>query len=116
MIEEQNPKNITEMAILPMQCCQQLNLLYDGMLRISAIHLQLILEKLFTQNSRTLFDKIICSMGTIAFYKKGEPLWSHETEDIIGIEEMNTFLSDWDDILKLTGNDIVIDKNGTVVS
>ena len=75
-----------------------------------------LLKNCFDKNSRKVFDKIISGMGSLAFYKKDEPLFDHEKTDIKYLEEINDFLNEWDDVLGLTGNYIIINKDGISVN
>lgn len=60
------------------------------------------LEKMLKDNPRKI-DEILNSMGTTAFYKNNEPLWSHECEELKGYKELSSFIGEYDHILGLTG-------------
>ena len=75
-----------------------------------------LLKNCFDKNSRKVFDKIISGMGTLAFYKNNEPLYDSEKSEIKHLEQIQDFLSKWDDILGLTGNYIVITSGGILVN
>ena len=63
------------------------------------------LLRMLKENPKKI-DEIVNRMGVTAFYKKGEPLWSHEVEELKGYEELVDFMNDYDDIFKLTGEDM----------
>jgi hypothetical protein len=72
-------------------------------------HCQKILRK-----SRKI-DRIYIGMGVLACYRKGEPLWEHEEDDIWGVKELKEFVIKYDSQLYLTGSDITITKgNGKI--
>ena len=75
-----------------------------------------LLQSCFHRNPRKRFDKIISGMGTLAFYKNKEPLYDSEKSEIKHLEQIQDFLSKWDDILGLTGNYIVITSGGILVN
>ena len=75
-----------------------------------------LLQSCFHINPRKRFDKIISGMGTLAFYKNNEPLYDSEKSEIKHLEQIQDFLSKWDDILGLTGNYIVITSDGILVN
>ena len=75
-----------------------------------------LLKNCFDKNSRKVFDEIISGMGTLAFYKNNEPLYDSEKSKIKHLEQIQDFLSKWDDILGLTGNYIVITSGGILVN
>ena len=75
-----------------------------------------LLQSCFHRNPRKRFDKIISGMGTLAFYKNNEPLYDSEKSEIKHLEQIQDFLSKWDDILGLTGNYIVITSDGILVN
>ena len=75
-----------------------------------------LLQSCFHRNPRKRFDKIISGMGTLAFYKNNEPLYDSEKSEIKHLEQIQDFLSKWDDILGLTGNYIVITSGGILVN
>lgn len=93
-----------------------LNNKYNEMQIVADEYYLKLLKNCFDKNSRKVFDEIISGMGTLAFYKKNEPLFEHEERDIKYIEEINDFLNEWDDVLKLTGNYIIINKDGISVN
>ena len=64
------------------------------------------------KNRGNKFDVVLNCMGSVAFYKGNHVLWEHETENIKGIKELSDFLTKWNDIFKLTGYPVRIDKNG----
>ena len=76
---------------------------------IAKKHLILLLEKVFKKNKKEV-DCILCSMGTIAFYKDKDVV---NREDIKGYENLMNFVRKWDEIYCLTGAGIKIDKDGT---
>ena len=110
-----NYKCLEETPSLPNPDCQKLTLLYGEVVKLSSKQLQELLEKMYTQNSRELFDKIMCKKGSVVFYKNDEPIESQEKENISHIDELYEFLSKWDSILKMTGEDVIINSNGIVV-
>ena len=93
-----------------------LNKKYDEMQIFADEYYLGLLKNCFDKNSRKVFDKIISGMGTLAFYKKNEPLFEHEKRDIKYLEEINDFLNEWDNVLGLTGNYIIINKDGISVN
>ena len=88
-----------------------LNNKYNEMQIVADEYYLKLLKNCFDKNSRKVFDKIISGMGTLAFYKKENPLFEHEKTDIKYLEEINDFLNEWDDVLGLTGNYIIINKD-----
>ena len=93
-----------------------LNKKYDEMQIIADEYYLGLLKNCFDKNSRNIFDKIISGMGTLAFYKKGEPLFKQEKIEIKYLEEINDFLNKWDEILGLTGDYIIVNKDGISVN
>ena len=89
---------------------------YSEIQEISEKYYVELLQSCFHGNPRKRFDKIISGMGTLAFYKKDDPLFEHEKRDIKYLEEINDFLNEWDDVLGLTGNYIIINKDGISVN
>ena len=67
------------------------------------------LQKMLKDNPRKI-DEIINRMGTTAFYKKNEPLWSHECEELKGYSELSKFMAEYDSVLGLTGYDIELKR------
>ena len=93
-----------------------LNNKYNEMQIVADEYYLKLLKNCFDKNSRKVFDKIISGMGTLAFYKKNKPLFEHEKRDIKYLEEINDFLNKWDNVLGLTGNYIIINKDGISVN
>ena len=93
-----------------------LNNKYNEMQIVADEYYLKLLKNCFDKNSRKVFDKIISGMGTLAFYKKNEPLHDSEKSEIKHLEQIQDFLSKWDDILGLTGNYIVITSGGILVN
>ena len=93
-----------------------LNNKYNEMQIVADEYYLKLLKNCFDKNSRKVFDKIISGMGTLAFYKKENPLFEHEKTEIKYLEEINDFLNEWDDVLRLTGNYIIINKDGISVN
>ena len=89
---------------------------YSEMQEISDKYYVELLQSCFHGNPRKRFDKIISGMGTLAFYKNNEPLYDSEKSEIKHLEQIQDFLSKWDDILGLTGNYIVITSGGILVN
>ena len=93
-----------------------LNNKYNEMQIVADEYYLKLLKNCFDKNSRKVFDKIISGMGTLAFYKNNEPLYDSEKSEIKHLEQIQDFLSKWDDILGLTGNYIVITSGGILVN
>jgi hypothetical protein len=81
-------------------------------------------ERMLIDHLMYMFDKnkrriglILNCMGSTAFYniKDGQPLWRHQEKKLIGYNKLCKILSDWDDIFKLTGYPIKVDKTGVYI-
>ena len=88
---------------------QKIESLLEQATEIASNWLKNHLKKMLKDNPKKI-DEIINRMGTTAFYKKGEPLWTHECEELKGYAELSDFLSEYDDILHLTGIDMTFKR------
>jgi hypothetical protein len=66
------------------------------------------------KNNKNKIDSICNAMGSTAFYKKDNALWTHECEDLKGYKELNDFLFQWNEVFHFTGDPIHIDREGTI--
>lgn len=70
------------------------------------------LQKMLNDNPKKI-DEIVNRMGITAFYWKNEPLWEHEYKELKGYPELQSFMSDFDSILRLTGCDMEFKHNAS---
>lgn len=77
---------------------------------IGAEYLKNHLQKMLDDNHKQI-DEIVNRMGVTAFYWKNEPLWEHEYKELKGYSELQSFMSDFDSALGLTGCDMEFKRN-----
>lgn len=95
---------------------KQLDKLYFQMNDIALIEVERLARKCLNQNPKKL-GEFVMAMGHFSFTDiKGETIWEHTYEKCSGFKPLDDFISEWDSILKLTGEPMRFTATGVKIT